>query len=446
MDHVLYELAFQLKGEKLWEKLPEQDLFAVRLPDGEIGYCSVMGMAGEHYALALYPGEEGILTYFRVMDSDIEDPITHAGYAASLDCLTCSFENKDFLSDEEVAEVRAYAASAGKRLRGRNAFPLFTRYRIGRYPWKLDSEQDALWMCQALRAALHVSKLIKERGKNSWYLPEEKKEETRQSEVQESSFTQLSLFGEETEQSYPAPELMQPGQGKNRFGLTKYLPHTLPLLEQAGGDWKVRQVPMPKPSLQWPRPAFNNGIMIEYLRRAKKKGVWECGTMYSTVPVQLDDDDLEAPFFPMLLVSVKHANGRRLDPPVLSETGDPEELVAEFADCLQQIGCPKTILTGDDRCFALLSDLCEKIGVELDNTTSPRYLHEAMEDLLAEEEDELDSGNDPEKLKELCETLMSLPDEALRQMPSYLKRDLKSLSEAGMLPEELTKRLSRLNR
>ena len=84
-------------------------------------------------------------------------------------------------------------------------------------------------------------------------------------------------------------------------------------------------------------------------------------------------------------------------------------------------------------------------GVELDHQTSPRYLHEAMEDLL-EDEDNSDSGDGPEKLRELRETLMSLPDEALRQLPPYVKRDLRDLSEAGILQEEVKKRLNRLNR
>jgi hypothetical protein len=42
--------------------------------------------------------------------------------------------------------------------------------------------------------------------------------------------------------------------------------------------------------------------------------------------------------------------------------------------------------------------------------------------------------------------LMSLTDEAFRKMPPSLKRDLRHLSEEGMLPEEVTKRLNRLNR
>ena len=35
----MYELAFQYKGIKLWQQLYDDELFAVRLSDGAIGYC-----------------------------------------------------------------------------------------------------------------------------------------------------------------------------------------------------------------------------------------------------------------------------------------------------------------------------------------------------------------------------------------------------------------------
>ena len=39
----MYELAFQYKSTKLWQQLYDDELFAVQLDDGEIGYCSIMG-------------------------------------------------------------------------------------------------------------------------------------------------------------------------------------------------------------------------------------------------------------------------------------------------------------------------------------------------------------------------------------------------------------------
>lgn len=108
IDNQLFELAFQFKREKLWDKLKDSDLFAVRLPDGEIGYCSVMGMAREHFALTVYPGNRGIQSFLRLANMDRDNPFDWAEIPASQECLMCSFENKDLLSDEELAEVRAY--------------------------------------------------------------------------------------------------------------------------------------------------------------------------------------------------------------------------------------------------------------------------------------------------------------------------------------------------
>ena len=164
--------------------------------------------------------------------------------------------------------------------------------------------------------------------------------------------------------------------------------------------------------------------------------------MYASVPVQLDDEDREAPYFPLLLVTVKHSNGRRIHLPIVSETGDPADMVQEFANCLREVGCPKTIRVGDERCEALLTDLCQKIGVELDAEGSVRYLFETMEDFLEDNGD----NDQPEAahLDDLCNMLMSLPDEALHQMPPYLLRDLNRLADDGLLPETLTERLRKL--
>ena len=47
----MFDLAFAYKKSKLWKRLYDSELFAVRLPNGKTGYCSVMGMLGEHNAL-----------------------------------------------------------------------------------------------------------------------------------------------------------------------------------------------------------------------------------------------------------------------------------------------------------------------------------------------------------------------------------------------------------
>jgi len=56
----LYKTAIKIKDIAPWEWLEEHDLFAVQNPDtNEIGFVSIMGAIGEHYAISVYLGEKG---------------------------------------------------------------------------------------------------------------------------------------------------------------------------------------------------------------------------------------------------------------------------------------------------------------------------------------------------------------------------------------------------
>ena len=64
----LYDLAFKFRESKLWNYVYEDELFAVKLSDERTAYCSIMGSSGQHVALALYIGAEG-LDSFRMLHS-----------------------------------------------------------------------------------------------------------------------------------------------------------------------------------------------------------------------------------------------------------------------------------------------------------------------------------------------------------------------------------------
>jgi hypothetical protein len=65
----LYQAAICVKEIAPWEWMSETDLFGVQNPEtGEIGFVSVMGMLGEHYAVAVYLGPEGLYGFWRFQE------------------------------------------------------------------------------------------------------------------------------------------------------------------------------------------------------------------------------------------------------------------------------------------------------------------------------------------------------------------------------------------
>ena len=67
----LYESAVRIKELSSWEWMTESDVFGVRSPEtGELGFVSAMGMLGEHYAVSLYLGSEGINGYLGLQEWD----------------------------------------------------------------------------------------------------------------------------------------------------------------------------------------------------------------------------------------------------------------------------------------------------------------------------------------------------------------------------------------
>ena len=67
-----YDLGYAFRNSKIWKRLYEEELFAVKLPikGNPIGYCCVMGRNGEHMALAVYIGAEGFTSYRIIANSD----------------------------------------------------------------------------------------------------------------------------------------------------------------------------------------------------------------------------------------------------------------------------------------------------------------------------------------------------------------------------------------
>lgn len=398
----MYDLAFQYKKTKLWKKLYDTDLFAIRLSDGETGYCCVMGMHGEVNILALYVGPEGFQSYRNILEGPalVTSEFAFQEFMLSADCLQCAFDNKSALLDDEIAEVSAYTKAHGITLRGAKAFPQFMKYQPNRLPWGITSPLDQQRICDALEACLKLSELLQKKTKR------------------ELGLTELTSDAK-----------------------------TLPLLlwEEGQGTIIPTEIP-PKIPVEYPSPTASNDISVAKIKKLKKKGVLECEVIRMMVPIQEQED--EAPYYPMILLAADRDSGQVLPPKtVLSFEEHPEDLLAAFEEMLLAWQTrPRRIEANDPRTFALLRDLCEKTGIPLHLALGElSALEDAKDSLLAQFTDGEAWDDISEVMEdEVFDLIMGLSDTDLRQIPQPMVRDLLQLADEGILPPEVAARLRRV--
>ena len=157
----LYDTAVRLKQMAPWEWMEEIDLFGVENPEtGELGFVSVMGMAGEHFAVSLYLGAEGLHGFLELQRAG---PVGPPERLMEIPQLQASFESRDLLDEEDYQVVK----ELGLRFRGPHAWPLFRSYMPGFLPWFIEAE-EARWLTCALEQTLEVASRLLE---DSYLLP-----------------------------------------------------------------------------------------------------------------------------------------------------------------------------------------------------------------------------------------------------------------------------------
>jgi hypothetical protein len=154
----LFDAAVAFRDAKPWEWMHEQQIFGVEEPEtGRVGFCSITGTLGEHVALIVYEGLEGLGRYLQF----IANHERGGGYLQERETtfslwevpqLQASFEDRDLIDKVDYQIIR----DAGLRFRGHNAWPRFRHYEPGRAPWYLNAPQTrflTLMLEQALVVA-----------------------------------------------------------------------------------------------------------------------------------------------------------------------------------------------------------------------------------------------------------------------------------------------------
>ena len=285
----------------------DSDVCGVQNPKtGEIGYCCVMGMLGEHYALAVYLGSEGLEGYLRMQAGEEFSPLESL-YIQK--CLSVSFEERTFLEKEDLTIIK----ELGLIFRGCNSWPLFRNYEPGYVPWFL-TRDDAEFLTVALNQVTDVCLRLKE-----------------DAEV---------LFG-------PTED--------------HYLVRVFNEREDTWIDEWVIPQPFKKPGIV----VEVDESRLKDIERTlvTRKRIWEIDFFYSPEGVREKD---ERPHYPYIMLIVDHHTGLILD----IHLAGPIEYVSEFSEhvltFLEKIKwVPKEIWVKREESFILLNPITSYLGITL---------------------------------------------------------------------------------
>ena len=151
----LYQAAIRVKEIAPWEWMTETDIFGVQDPEtDEIGFVSIMGMLGEHLALAVYLGAEGLYSFWGFQQIASSAP---PEALLGIPHLQASFEDRGQLSEKDRDVIK----KLGLKFRGRQVWPMFRSYRPGYLPWYLEA-WEARFLTYALEQAEEVVLRFKE--------------------------------------------------------------------------------------------------------------------------------------------------------------------------------------------------------------------------------------------------------------------------------------------
>ena len=401
----LYRLASAFSQTRLWERLCDSELFAVRMPEGETGYVCVMGMLGNHLALAVYPGSAGLDSYRLIGQNSAGSPVSvRREQMMSQNCVMCSFVDREELEEQELAEIRKH----GLRFRGRRSHPLFQRFKPRRFPWYVEDPQDEERLRLGLLAGLEVARRLEG----------------------------------------PPLHAADAGAFKAELGFSEGPPfdREIPLLtprEDGTFAWGRTRLPDPAQPVH-ASPRLTDELLVAKLKKLKRSAVWECGVFMYPEPVlegKADAQGLSAepervPYFPYALMMVDHAYGMVLHMGVTKRLeADVVELVTDFAEGLMRNGRPEEILVQDLRSFELLANVAKQLDIRMTLAKELPFLEEAVDQLL----NSAGADEDSEALlRELLEQAQGM------EIPDEIRALLENAMDGNALPDALAERMDRV--
>lgn len=321
-----YEAAIAYRDLKPWEWMYDGDMFGVQDPEsGEIGYCCIMGNAGEVYALGLYPGDEGFKSYLLLLNQPDEISMEDQ-FALGLNQLMfkVEFVDRSELSEKDLKQIKAL----GLKFRGRNQW-VQARYHLpGTLGWPINAEQ-AKRLTHALRQACEVAARYKE--------------------------NEDVLYGKDDKMLLRVPEQKE-GQlnWKDKYVTPK--------------GYNITPFPVIKPS-----PAL--------VKKAKKELGHSKGAilfLFQYMRSQVKGDD-GLPFLPRLALWITYPDGMIVSMEMLGREDGLEKLEASFFKLVHQMGfIPRQIVFNSMMGSNALSRLAMELDIEMMYAPEEKIFKEVM--------------------------------------------------------------------
>lgn len=327
----LYQAAIEFRDLAPWRWMWDDAVFGVQDPETEeVGYCCIMGYLGEHLALGLYQGSEGLAGLWQIRQGpSMTDPDE---FLALQKCLMASFEDRAMLQTRDLDVIK----QLGLKFRGRQAWPLFRSYLPGYPPWHITA-QDARVLRRALQESMGVAARFQA---NEHLLP-------------------------------PAEPLGD------------YLVR-VPKKHRDGWRWED-SLQKPKPFVPADRmPPPLDEARIARLKAALPKRRSALEVDYFVVPSGIKGEDGGRPYFPQVLLAADPKSGMILTSHMARPGDMVADLVPEFLNVVERSGSlPAEILVHRKETLALLRPVAAALGIRLVQVAKLKALDSARREFIS---------------------------------------------------------------